>query len=94
MTIGPFLDGLAFDPETTAVLASAFDTAWERLVRSGTPMGTEADRHAIREHLARQIIAAAEDGERDPHRLVERALSYVALHLKTSPPPGRGGLPP
>jgi hypothetical protein len=94
MTIVPFLAGLAFDPETTAVLASAFDAAWDRLVRSGSPMGTEADKHALREHLARQIIAAAEDGERDPHRLVERALAYVAPHLKTSPPPGRGSLPP
>jgi hypothetical protein len=93
MTIIPFLAGLAFDPETTAVLASAFDTAWDRLVRSAGPMATETDKHALREQLAKQIIAAAQDGERDPRRLVERALSYLALHSNPPQAGDRGGSP-
>jgi hypothetical protein len=78
MPIDPLLAKAAFDPETTAILAAAFDTAWETVKRSGSTIATDDDAESRREQLAKYIIAAAQDGERDPHRLVERALSQFA----------------
>jgi hypothetical protein len=54
----------AFDPDTIAVLLQALDEASAAL---------KAD-EAIRQRLARLILIAARDGERDPERLREHAL--------------------
>jgi hypothetical protein len=93
MPIDPLLTEAAFDPETTAILAAAFDTAWETVKRSGSAAATDADVQSRREQLAKHIIAAARDGERDPHRLVERALSDLALYSRKPPSSGAGGPP-
>lgn len=81
----PFLGTAAFDPETTAALASAFDKAWETVKRSGSPLAKGGNTEATREELAKHIVAAAHEGERDPQRLVERALSHLAQRFKTRP---------
>ena len=63
-----------FDAETTKILASAFDAAWEEVkTADGSPAG---ERHvaATRELLARHIMALAERGERNPDRLIKTAL--------------------
>jgi hypothetical protein len=63
-----------FDAETTKILASAFDAAWE-LVKTpdGSPDGA---RHVAetRESLAKHIMALARRGERNPNRLTKDAL--------------------
>jgi hypothetical protein len=63
-----------FDAETTKILASAFDAAWQEIKTSaGSPAG---ERHAVetRELLAKYIMALAQEGERNPNRLIKNAL--------------------
>ena len=63
-----------FDAETTKILASAFDAAWEEIKTSdGLPAGS---RHAAatRELLGKHIMALAQRGERNPNRLIKNAL--------------------
>jgi hypothetical protein len=63
-----------FDAETTKILASAFDAAWQEIKTSdGSPAG---ERHAVetRELLAKCIMALAQEGERNPNRLIKNAL--------------------
>ena len=68
----------AFDAETTKVLASAFDAAWERIKTSDGSLADE--RHAVstRELLAKSLIAMVAQGERNPNQLIENALSRLA----------------
>jgi hypothetical protein len=49
----------AFEPETVAVLAEAFEKARKSLHDKGQP-------DIVQEIIARRIIAEAEAGERDP----------------------------
>jgi hypothetical protein len=79
MSIIPFLSKTSFDPELTAVLASAFDIAWQRVQKSGSPLASAEAAAATREMMAKKIIAAAQSGERDENRLVESALSSLTL---------------
>jgi hypothetical protein len=79
MSIIPFLSQTSFDPEMVNVLAAAFDTAWARVKSSGSPLAVGEGASATREILAKQIIAAAQAGERDKNRLVEGALAFLAL---------------
>jgi hypothetical protein len=63
-----------FDAETTKILASAFDAAWEEVrTADGSPAG-ERQAAATRELLAKHILALAERGERNPGRLIRNAL--------------------
>jgi CRP-like cAMP-binding protein len=63
-----------FDGETTKILASAFDAAWEEVKAADRPPASERDAAATRELLARYIVALAQRGERDPDRLIKNAL--------------------
>jgi len=65
----------AFDDETTRLLGSTFDTAWEAVKASD---GALADGPRARELLAKYIVATAEQGERNPDRLVASALRRLA----------------
>ena len=67
-----------FDPETTAVLASAFDLAWDTVKNSGSPLAADDQAVLTRELLAKRIIDKAQQGERDPKRLVDDALAHLA----------------
>jgi hypothetical protein len=69
-----------FDAETTKILASAFDAAWEEIKTSdGLPAG---ERRAVetRELLAKHIMAMAQRGERNPNRLMKNALRRLGQH--------------
>jgi hypothetical protein len=63
----PFLKDRAFDADITKALGEAFD-------RACAGLGDSAQSELIKEVMAKRIIAAASAGERDPHRLCERAL--------------------
>lgn len=63
----------AFDAETTKILASAFDAAWEK-VKASADLHGERHADAVRQLLAECIMAMAQQGERNPIRLVEDAL--------------------
>ena len=77
MSIVPFLRENAFDPKAIAILAAAFDAAWETVQKSGSPLASEAEAAATRERIAKRIIEMGTQGERDHQRLVENALAYL-----------------
>jgi hypothetical protein len=64
----------SFDPETLAVLQTVFDTAWAELLATGSVLVSDANRDQTRTMLAKRIIAAAENGERDQATLKLAAL--------------------
>jgi tartrate dehydratase beta subunit/fumarate hydratase class I family protein len=66
MNIIPIKD-VSFDDAATLVMGEAFDHACVSLHRFGTLI-------TARELIAKRIIAAAKNGERDPIRLYEQAL--------------------
>jgi hypothetical protein len=77
MSVHSIIQGTSFDPETAAVLAAAFEAAWETIVRSGSFLATEERASETREKLAKRIIATASGGERDKVRLVDDALAFL-----------------
>ena len=78
VTIDALLSGGTFDPETTSVLVTAFETAWETVKRSGSHLASAEREPMTRELLAKQIIRAAQAGERDPKKLINDGLTYLA----------------
>jgi hypothetical protein len=79
MSIIPFLAKSSFNPELTEVLAAAFDTAWQRVKESGSPLAADEVAAATRETIAKNIIAGARTGERDKNRLIESALAGLTV---------------
>jgi hypothetical protein len=67
-----------FDPETLAILEAAFNEAWEVLMASGGSFDQEATRNA----LADLIMSFAAEGETNPKRLKELALSALPRALE------------
>jgi hypothetical protein len=80
--INLLLANKAFDAETTQLLGSAFDAAWEMAKASNGPLRDERHVTSMRELLAKFIIATAEQGERDPNRLIEKALLRLKIILR------------
>ena len=64
------LDG-RFEPQAIAAMRTAYETSLEELHDTGQPK-------LVREIIAERIIAAAGTGERDPVRLREAALPWLA----------------
>jgi hypothetical protein len=77
MSIVSLFGAGSFDPETTSLLASAFEAAWETVRRSGSPLAADRQASSTREILAKRIIENAKAGELDPKRLVSDALSHL-----------------
>jgi hypothetical protein len=77
MPIVPLLQEAAFDPETSRILATAFNTAWDKFKSSGSPLAEEACAPSTRALLAKQIIERARQGERSIKRLVEDGVGYL-----------------
>jgi hypothetical protein len=73
-----FLNGAAFEPHTIALLASALETAWDTVRKSGSPLADDDHAASTRDVLAKRIIEMAKQGERDPQRLVDDALAHLA----------------
>ena len=67
----------AFDPDEVHTLIVAFDRAWETIQASGV-VYPEAKAEIVRAILAKHIIAAAKNGERDHGRLRDGALLALA----------------
>jgi len=62
------IQNVAFDDAATSAMGEAFDRACSA-VRSHEPAST------VRETIANRILDAAKNGERNPNRLLERALA-------------------
>jgi hypothetical protein len=67
-----------FDPDDIRILVGAFDKAWEAVQASGEVFDSKARVDTARAILAKHIIAAAKDGERDEGRLRDGALVALA----------------
>ena len=66
-----------FEPDEVVILLAAFDKAWEAVQASS--IRYPADKlESVRAILAKRIIAAAMDGERDLDRLRDSALLALA----------------
>jgi hypothetical protein len=70
----PFFEDSAFDPQTTRAMGQAFDLACQNLSIGGQP-------DVVKEVMAKRIVQAATNGERDPYRLAAKAMDAVGLHL-------------
>src|SRR5260370_40577977 len=73
MPINPFREQGAFEPEATAAMGEAFDTACKELCDVG-------QLQMVRKVVAQRILAAAHKGDLDPARLRAAALSGLPLH--------------
>jgi len=77
----------AFTPDEVHTLVAAFDKAWETIQASGV-VYPEAKAEAVRAILAKHIIEAAKQCERDHAQLRDRALLALAQsNLRNAPPP-------
>jgi hypothetical protein len=68
----------AFDPDTIQVMTDAFERAWSSLQASGAPFSVAEYAETARDILARHIIKAARNGERDQQQLCQGALLQLA----------------
>lgn len=71
MPIPSFVTPGEFDPEALITINKAFDASIKALDDIGQPK-------MVVEIIAQRIIAAAKRGERDPARLVNAALPWLA----------------
>ena len=67
----------SYDPDTLALLTRAFDDAWKDVQSALVIKPLAAD--VLRTRLAKRILLAANDGERDPVRLKLIALGETTL---------------
>jgi hypothetical protein len=75
----------AFDPEEVRILVAAFEKAWASVQASGAAFDTGTKAASARAILAKHIIAAAKQGERDQGRLRDGALlAFAQSNLRTA----------
>jgi hypothetical protein len=86
-TIHPFAQLQRFDPITCDAMGLAFDSAWQKLLVSGTHLASSAYADATREALAMHIIELAKRGERDADRLRDDAVVFVLDALSPAQEP-------
>jgi hypothetical protein len=67
MNLDLLSEGGSFDAETTRIMGQVFDKACSSLRDFGSAV-------TVRETIAKRIVQAAKNGERDPARLYEQAL--------------------
>ena len=69
----------AFAPEAISILSGALDGAWAIACADSVRFKVDGNADAIRDILAKQIVAMALQGERDPQRLITGALDRLRL---------------
>jgi hypothetical protein len=70
------LASASFDPPTLALMGRVCEEAW-REVQSKNVFPSLSDEFEIRRLVARKVMTAVEEGERDPERL--RAIAMHAI---------------
>jgi hypothetical protein len=68
----------AFDPEVIETLVAAYEDAWKKIEQSGSAFASPRYRRAAQEIVAKRIIEMAQRGEREPTRLADDAVAYLA----------------
>jgi hypothetical protein len=77
----------AFGPAEICSLVSALDKAWESIQASGVTFDSGGHAESARAILAKHIIEAAKQGERDQRRLRDGALmAWAQSNLRTAKP--------
>jgi hypothetical protein len=85
-TVHPFAgQRRSFDPDTLQIMGVAFDSAWYKLLVSGSALTASFRAEHTREALALRIITRARMGERDVTRLQDDAVAHVKEHLEIEP---------
>ena len=74
-----------FNPEEVSILTTVFDEAWKTVQGGAGAAALNGEAQAMREGIARRIIALALLGERDPSRLREEALRDLAQNSQRKP---------
>jgi hypothetical protein len=72
MDVIPIVEGGSFDAAMTRTMGEVFDKACRSLRDFGSAV-------LVREIIAKRIIEAAKNGERNPVRLFEQALRVVSV---------------
>ena len=75
--VHPFARVRSFDPDTLQIMGVALDSAWYKLLVSGSALTAAWRAEHTREALASQIVASAQLGERDVQRLCDVAVAHV-----------------
>ena len=78
MAMLPLLSESAFDPEFMETLVSAYEDAWHKIEASGSTFAQPRYRRAAQEIVAKRIIEMAQRGEREPTKLADDAVAYLA----------------
>jgi hypothetical protein len=76
---------MELDGDTRRLLALAVDQAWEVMKATDDPLVAEERAASTRDLLARHIVDLAKQGERNPDRLIDNALEYMAGLSPSSP---------
>jgi hypothetical protein len=74
-----------FSPEDVRVLGAAFDAVWALLKASGAPVADPIYQETAREVIAKFIIQAVKNGEREERALIEGALLQLSNLRKQRP---------
>jgi hypothetical protein len=64
------------------MLSAALEIAWDRIKKSNSAFGRPAYAGAMREVVAKHIVELAKQGVRDPQRLAEDTVSFVAANYR------------
>jgi hypothetical protein len=81
--VDPFAANQLFDPAACKALGLAFDTAWQKLLVSGSALASSGYADVTREALAMRIIDLANHGEHDVNRLRDNAVAFVTDALQS-----------
>jgi hypothetical protein len=76
----------SFDPEAVEILSTALEIAWNRIENSDSAFACPTYARAMREVVARHIVEIAKQGVRDPRRLAEDTVSFVAANYRDTKP--------
>ena len=80
-----------FDPEAIEMLSAALEIAWDRIEKSNSVFARPAYARPMREVVAKHIVEIAKQGVRNPQRLAEDTVSFVAANYRDTKPVTSGG---
>jgi len=69
---------VAFEPEAIEMMVQAFDIAWATIEQTVFLDGPDEAKTILRNRVAQNILSSATDGERDPNRMAQFAVRYLA----------------
>ena len=78
MDVIPIVEGGSFDAEITRTMGEVYDRACRSLRDFGSAV-------LVREIIAKRIVEATKNGERNPVRLYEQALRVVSVDTPSMP---------